>query len=138
VIRRSPISRRSRPRKRAKRKASMRTCDKLFSQLIRTRDDWTCRACGSAQSIQCAHLVSRRYHGTRWEPDNAVALCARDHMRWTYDPLGWEAWCDERWPGRLAALKHRALRAHAKADYPALAEELSARLKGLEVRRGSA
>jgi hypothetical protein len=113
----------------------MRTCDKLFSELIRTRDDWMCRACGSVRLIQCGHLVSRRYRATRWAEDNAVALCSRCHMRWTHDPLGWEAWCDERWPGRLSMLKRVARAKAGWVDYVGLAESLTSQLEALRERR---
>ena len=114
----------------------MRTCDRLFADLVKTRDDWTCRACGSVERIQCAHLVSRRYRTTRWQAVNAVALCCRCHMRWTHDPLGWEAWCEERWPGRLVVLKRAALSKGAWCEYADLAASLTMELTDLKKRRG--
>jgi hypothetical protein len=26
-------------------------------------------------------------------------------MKYTHDPIGFEDWCEERWPGRLAMMK---------------------------------
>jgi hypothetical protein len=61
-------------------------------------------------------------------PDNALTLCKREHMRWTHDPLGWEAWIEERFPGRLGLLKARALQGVAHVDYELLCESLRAEL----------
>lgn len=123
-----PLKRQPKPQRRirrqSKRKAKLHDADKLFSQFIRTRDGWACRACGSPFNPQCAHIVSRRYRAVRWTPENAVTLCQRDHMRWTHDPLGWEAWVEERFPGRLAILKARAMAGVAKVDYDEVCEAL--------------
>jgi 5-methylcytosine-specific restriction endonuclease McrA len=113
-------------RTKSKRKAKLHDADKLFSQYIRTRDGWACRACGSPEVPQCAHLVSRRYRAIRWNRDNAVTLCQRDHMKYTHNPLAWEAWIEERFPGRLALLKVQALAAHEHPDYEAICEQFRA------------
>ncbi len=143
IQRRAPLARRrgkagKRTSKRRKaRKAGMRDADRLFSEFIKTRDDWTCRACWSVKVIQCAHLVSRRYRATRWSADNAVALCSRCHMRWTYNPLAWEEWCEEQFPGRLFELKRRALAGVAWVDYEAVMESLRLQMLELHQRRDS-
>jgi 5-methylcytosine-specific restriction endonuclease McrA len=111
-------------RRQAKRKAKLHDADKLFSELIRRRDGWACRNCGSPIAPQCAHIVSRRYRATRWSAENAVTLCKADHMRWTHDPLGWEAWVEERFPGRLTQLKWRARAGVAHTDFDELCEAL--------------
>jgi hypothetical protein len=52
-------------------------------------------------------------------------------MRYTYDPLGWEAWVEERLPtGRLEGLKLRARMGLSHVDY----DELCAVLKSLDNR----
>lgn len=54
---------------------------------------------------------------TRWSMDNAVCLCAKHHMKWTHDPVGWEAWVDERFgEDRLRDLKLRARQGVASVD----------------------
>jgi hypothetical protein len=69
--------------------------DRLFSRYIRARDG-RCVECGKTDSLQCAHLVSRRYHAVRWDERNAVALCQGCHVYYTHRPLEWDAWCGTR------------------------------------------
>lgn len=59
--------------------------DKLFSKIIRSRG--ACENCGStnAATLQCAHIISRKYAATRTDTRNAYCLCARCHFRFT----GW-------------------------------------------------
>lgn len=112
-------------KRRKSRLGQRRECDRMFALAVKERDGWSCRACGTQMHPQCAHLVSRRYHATRWILDNAVCLCSGCHMKYTHDPLGWEAWIEERWPGRLAQLKARALAGVRWVDYEAIAESLT-------------
>jgi hypothetical protein len=117
-------------RRKAKRRMKLHHADALFSQYIRQRDGWACRVCGSAQRIQCGHVISRRYHAIRFNPANAVALCSRCHMKYTRNPLAWEAWVEERFPGRLGMLKAQALAAHEHPDFDALCESLRLAIGG--------
>lgn len=83
--------------------------DEAFSRFIRNRDGM-CLECGTRQNLTCAHLVSRRYSATRWDPSNAVALCWSDHFKFGLQPLEWDLWCErhlgaEAW----AELKRRAV-----------------------------
>lgn len=84
------------PRKKS-RKALIKEADTLFSLFIRQRDHWTCRVpgCPSDTVLQCAHIVSRWYKGTRWLPGNAFALCIRHHYKWTRDPLDFDRFVEE-------------------------------------------
>jgi hypothetical protein len=129
-------------RPKASRKRQRDEADRLFSLIIRTRDDWQCRFEEAHNDIsileapQCAHIVSRRYLAVRWDEDNAVCLCQRHHMKYTHDPIAWEAWVEERWPGRLAVLKRVALAGPAeKIDYDSLLASLCSRLEELKARR---
>ena len=66
--------------------------DTVFSDLIRLRTNYTCENCGyqtqgKCTSIQCAHIISRKYKLTRYHPDNAFCLCAKCHMNFTDHPL---------------------------------------------------
>lgn len=123
-------------RRRKQRKAKCHDADRLFSPLIRTRDDWTCRACGKPnQTPQCAHIVSRRYRATRWLAINAVCLCAGCHVGFTYDPIAWEDWCEDHLPGRLAMLKTAARAGVAGVDYDELCASLRVQLDEMQTRR---
>lgn len=113
-------------RRKSKRKAKLHDADKLFSEYIRGRDGWACRRCGSPYSPQCAHILSRRYRSVRWSPENAVCLCQKCHMKFTHDPLAWEDWCEERFPGRLEVLKGIVRAGSQREDYEALCESLRA------------
>ena len=55
-------------------------CDRMFSQLIRSRTGH-CESCEQMANLQCAHVISRRYAHTRTDVANAYALCAGCHMR---------------------------------------------------------
>lgn len=96
--------------------------DRLFSLYIRARDR-VCQKCGASKEqgqLQCAHIFGRRYFGTRWDPDNAVCLCAGCHKSFTHDPIRWEDWCIE----RMGEAKYLEVRARAQAvtkpDYEAI------------------
>lgn len=92
---RKPL-RRSRVAKKPKhsKKKLRQEADKLWSAIIKRPG--RCHLCGSTERLQAAHLISRRYHATRWRLDNGWPLCSRDHVRYTYRPLEWDALLDER------------------------------------------
>ena len=95
--------------------------DRLFSLAVRERDG-VCRACGSTYALQCAHIVSRRYHVTRWRLNNAVTLCLPCHKRFTEWPLEWEVWVN----AEIGAVMHDALKYAARTgDVPHLADVLT-------------
>lgn len=68
----------------ARPKGSKGKCDVLFSKIIRSRG--YCLNCGSNRNLQCAHIISRTYSGTRCDPRNAWCLCATCHFRFTAWP----------------------------------------------------
>ncbi len=131
IVRRAPIARRSsrKGKKTSKRRRSRlalrRECDRIFALAVKERDGWACRACGTHMHPQCAHLVSRRYHAVRWNLVNAVCLCAGCHVKFTHDPIAWEDWCNERWPGRLESLKVQARAGVKWIDYEAILASLT-------------
>jgi hypothetical protein len=45
-------------------------------------------------------------------------------MKFTHDPIGWEEWTEERFPGKLAQLKVRAKQGIAKVDLEAVVKSL--------------
>lgn len=59
--------------------------DARFSNMIRERDEWTCQRCRTAYlpnpgpALACAHMFSRGKLNTRFDPENACALCYGCH-----------------------------------------------------------
>lgn len=58
--------------------------DARFSFQVRERDRWTCQRCGKVyppptRALHCAHIFSRGKLATRFDLENAVALCYGDH-----------------------------------------------------------
>ena len=75
-----------------------RKSDVLFSQHVRLVGK--CEKCGTSQTLQCAHWISRRYAWTRTDPRNAFCLCAGCHRYFTDRPTEFSDWAlDQR--GRL-------------------------------------
>jgi len=93
--------------------------DIRFSRQIRERDQWTCQRCKqrhaeNSRGLHCAHMFTRRTGATRFDPDNACALCYGCHQYLDSHPAEKLAFFrallgDE----RFDAL---ASRAHAKRD----------------------
>jgi 5-methylcytosine-specific restriction endonuclease McrA len=57
--------------------------DRRFSQQIRERGGHRCQRCGSVPAkggLHCAHMFTRRTRATRFDPDNALALCYGCHQ----------------------------------------------------------
>lgn len=109
MVKRKPVNKGKRTPKRRKSRMALRNkADRLFSLMVRERDGWECRVCGSIDRITCGHLVSRSYHAVRWAPENAVAQCWPCNVKAKHDPIWWEDWIEEHFPGRLKLLKARA------------------------------
>lgn len=84
--------------------------------------------------LQCAHIVSRSYHATRWDEYNALALCVGDHKYFTEHPLEWEVWITDRIGDyEFRELKKRALAGLShRTNYRVLCASLRERLQELE------
>ena len=81
-------------KRRKSRLALRKECDTRFAQAVKDRDGWKCVMCGSTHVVQAAHLISRRYHATRWLMANCVTLCRSCHLKGHMDPLRFEDWCE--------------------------------------------
>jgi len=60
--------------------------DKVFSDLVRCRSNYTCESCGKEchgdlSMLDCSHYISRAHKRTRWHPDNAFAHCKSCHHK---------------------------------------------------------
>lgn len=60
-----------------------KTADEKFSLWIRTRDKH-CQypGCGRGEPLDCSHFFERGHSGTRFDPDNCIALCRTHHTEW--------------------------------------------------------
>ncbi len=72
---------------RVERKKLTKENDRLCSELVRRRDfkkHKACVRCGHSKSswkeLQWAHLISRNYLKTRWNPDAGVGICGGCHL----------------------------------------------------------
>ena len=71
--------------------------DRAFSKYIRTRDNWTCRRCGTqytppTSALHCSHFMGRGKENTRFDPENADALCYGCHRYFTAQPAHHYDW----------------------------------------------
>ena len=73
------------------------------------RAGWLCEETNAKENLQCAHIISRSYFATRWDFDNAICLSASRHAYYTFRPIEWHRFIDEKFPGRYARLEKRAL-----------------------------
>lgn len=107
--------------------------DALFSQIIRARG--VCERCGRRPpeiTLQCAHILSRKYTATRWLETNALSLCVGCHHWGHMNPVEWGIFLEDD-----AGVDVRALREEArsytgrvkKVDYEALVAELKEKLE---------
>ena len=63
-----------------------RKLDKAFSQLVRSRGK--CEWCGAKNdTLQTAHIFSRKYMSVRYEPLNVLCLCASCHFKAHAQPI---------------------------------------------------
>ena len=53
---------------------TLRKADTEFSKHIRKRDK-ACKRCGTKKNLTCSHFWGRQHKGTRFDPDNCVAVC---------------------------------------------------------------
>ena len=107
--------------------------DKLFSRYIKLRDKY-CQRCGRSNSLQTAHLIGRRNHAVRYDPDNACLLCFYDHQYFHENPLE----LVEFFKARLGEegfdmLNNRARITYPKPDKQAIELYLEEQIKLLEV-----
>lgn len=87
-------------RTRQRRKA-VKELDEMARTQVFDRDGRLCQRCGDPKkAVQWCHIISRRHLCTRWEPDNALALCAGCHMFWHEYPTLSGDWFRKNWPER--------------------------------------
>jgi len=91
-------------------------------EIVEERDDNNCQYCGKKLgesdgyrpvSIQWAHVHTREYYITRWEPDNSLALCDRHHVWFDNHKVLSLDWFAKKYPERWERLK-RILQGNCK------------------------
>lgn len=88
-------SRRRVVNRKSKRDAEVKELDRLAREVVMKRDGGKCRRCGSERRLQWCHIYSRRYPSLRWDPDNALCLCAGCHLWQHHNPLDSSAWVEQ-------------------------------------------
>ena len=71
--------------------------DREFSVLVRTRANWKCARCGrnfsgNRDMLHCSHFHSRRHKATRFDLENAAALCWQCHWYMDHHPNVHKVW----------------------------------------------
>lgn len=64
-------------------KIKIDSADREFSRFVRLRDG-KCVRCGKTVNLQTSHYWGRGKESTRFEPDNADALCSGCHRDWEH------------------------------------------------------
>ena len=124
------------PKKKPSKTYYKNKADRIFSQMIRDRDR-VCVAnreridtCESPDWLQCAHIHTRSYSATRFDPDNAVTLCRSCHMYYTQRPLEFKVFIDlvlgENYYDRLGIRALAGAHRQHVIDWKAEAEEWEA------------
>jgi hypothetical protein len=110
-------------------------------EIVVERDREICQRCGQVQGawdaeiqqpvrIQWAHVHTREYYVTRWEPDNSLALCSRCHVWFDNHKVLSYDWFMKNWPLRWQAIQI-VLQGRGKVNVKILYEEMKAAQKEL-------
>ena len=61
-------------------KSEIKKLDLLWAKKIKERANYTCEYCLEKNAwVNAAHIIGRRYRGTRWMLDNGICLCYGCH-----------------------------------------------------------
>jgi hypothetical protein len=100
--------------------------DKLFSLWV--REGGICERCGATKEnvqLQAAHIFSRRYLVTRYDPLNAVCLDAKCHMWAHQNPVEFVEWLREYLGSDVyEELRYTAKTKILKPDYQEIIEQI--------------
>lgn len=78
-------------------KAKVDPADKAFSLYVRTKANWNCEKCGKhyeppTNALHCSHFQGRAKESTRFELNNANAICFHCHQYFTANPAEHYQW----------------------------------------------
>jgi hypothetical protein len=93
--------------------------DQIFSEYIRTRDNWTCARCGRVCKVgdeklyrlDCSHFWGRANQATRYDEENADAHCFTCHNYLGANPHEFREWKLK----QLGAERYKALERRARS-----------------------
>lgn len=83
--------------------------DTLVGNFVKERDNWRCVHCGSSDSPQWAHVISRGAPYIRYDPENSFCLAVSCHQNFTLKPAAWNVWVELNYPGLWTRLVHREI-----------------------------
>jgi hypothetical protein len=105
-----------------------RKCDQLFSQIVRMRGE--CEWCHAKNdTLQCAHVFSRKFTNTRYAQFGAMCLCASCHFKAHAEPIEFTEWVKEYLGEETYQELRRKHNEIGKLDYASLYEELQSKLE---------
>lgn len=120
--------------------------DAIFSDIIRERVDYTCEHCGTfvptgeRQACHCAHIHGRKHQATRYDPDNAVCLCAKCHYWFTDHPTEFTYWLHQHLgDGHMEILREkvRAIKKWIKGEKDEMRQHYRKELERMRERRSN-
>lgn len=96
--------------RRATKRTSLKSrCDRMCAVIVKARAGGRCERCGKTAALDWAHIFVRAKHNSRWDPENALALCRPCHIYTGDHPATFMAWLAD-WKGRdwLEALERKS------------------------------
>jgi len=109
-----------------------RKADKLWSSLIRLRNNSNCEVCGKPGNNP-HHVIGRRNLTLRHDPANGVLLCPLHHTFGResahQDPVWFNQWLEENRPKDLKHIKSIRQELSTNYDYEKVIEKLEKCLK---------
>jgi len=102
---------------RSKRARLKTKLDKLVSEYVKKRDNYTCQHCGKrvdGSNCHVSHVIPRS-HGDhlRWDPMNLKVLCFHCHINWWHkNPIESGEWFKSKFPERWNYLQKEKNKIH--------------------------
>lgn len=103
---------------------------KLHSEI--TRSLGHCERCGKTNTLQTAHIITRKYSATRTMLNNAFCLCAACHFFFGNHPAEFRPFIDIMWAGDIYDDLYKLSQKVTKKDWEAEVDRLK-ELKDLDL-----
>lgn len=105
--------------------------DKLWSLYVRKRDP-ICRWCKDRKAKNAHHIISRRYHSTRFMTACGVGLCPACHFKAHQNPIAAHEWLVAEVGAKHLELLNTVSQGVEKLDYPIICYNLETQLELLK------